>query len=112
MNAFLTLVNSWLLGGLTYPALTFVITAAMKSTAIVLLAWSVSTFLRRKPALMRLWLWRGCSVALLGVLLWALAPSFVDSWRVRLTASFADAADSSSGITAQAAWGMRGFTSR
>ncbi len=87
MNAFLTLVNSWLLGGLTYPALTFVITAAMKSTAIVLLAWSVSTFLRRKPALMRLWLWRGCSVALLGVLLWALAPGFVDSWRVRLTVS-------------------------
>lgn len=87
MNAFVTLVNSWLLGGLTYPALTFVITAAMKSTAIVLLAWSVSTFLRRKPALMRLWLWRGCSVALLGVLLWALAPSFVDSWRVKLTVS-------------------------
>lgn len=87
MNAFFTLVNSWLLGGLTYPALTFVITAAMKSTAIVLLAWSVSTFLRRKPALMRLWLWRGCSVALLGVLLWALAPGFVDSWRVKLTVS-------------------------
>lgn len=87
MNAFLTLVNSWLLGGLTYPALTFVITAAMKSTAIVLLAWSVSTFLRRKPALMRLWLWRACIVALLGVLLWALAPSVVESWRVRLTVS-------------------------
>ena len=87
MNAFIHLLNSWLLGGLTYPALTFVITAAMKSTAIVLLAWSVSSFLRRKPALMRLWLWRGCSVALLGVLLWALAPSFVDSWRVKLTVS-------------------------
>jgi beta-lactamase regulating signal transducer with metallopeptidase domain/uncharacterized GH25 family protein len=87
MNSFITFLNSWLLGGLTYPALTFVITAAMKSTVIVLLTWSVASFLRRKPALMRLWMWRGCSVALLGVLLWALAPQFVDSWRVRVTVS-------------------------
>lgn len=84
MNPFFTLIHSWLLGGLTYPALTFVVTAAMKSTAIVLFTWCVTAFLGRKPALMRLWMWRACSVALLSVLLWALAPRFVDSWRMNV----------------------------
>ena len=81
MNSIPGFFESWLLGGMTYPALTFVITAAMKSTAIVLLTWSVTSFLRQKPALMRLWLWRACSVALLSVLLWALAPRFLENWR-------------------------------
>ena len=84
MNPFFTFIHSWLLGGLTYPALTFVITAAMKSTVIVLLTWCVTAFQRRKPALMRLWIWRACSVALLSVLLWALAPRFVDAWRMNV----------------------------
>ncbi|HBJ88265.1 MAG TPA: hypothetical protein DDZ88_31300 [Verrucomicrobiales bacterium] len=79
-----TFLQSWLLGGLSYPALTFVIMAALKSTTIVLLAWSVSSFLMRKPALMRLWLWRACSVSLLSVLLWALAPRFVEQWRINV----------------------------
>jgi 5-hydroxyisourate hydrolase-like protein (transthyretin family)/membrane protein implicated in regulation of membrane protease activity len=35
---------------------------------------------------MRLWLWRACSVALLSVLLWAMAPRFVDSWRMSVQA--------------------------
>ncbi len=84
MNSIFTFLNSWLLGGLTYPALTFVITAAIKSTGIVLLTWAVTSFLRRKPALMRLWLWRACGVALLSVLLWALAPRFVEQWRMNV----------------------------
>lgn len=71
MNSIPVFFESWLLGGMTYPALTFVITAAMKSTAIVLFAWSITSFLRRKPALMRLWLWRACTMTLLSVLLWA-----------------------------------------
>ncbi len=84
MNPFFTFIHSWLLGGLTYPALTFVVTAAMKSTAIVLFTGCVTAVLGRKPALMRLWMWRACSVALLSVLLWALAPRFVDSWRMNV----------------------------
>ncbi len=79
-----TLLQSWLLGGLSYPALTFVITAGLKSTAVVLLISAVTSFLRHKPALMRLWLWRACSVAMLSVLLWALAPRFVEPWRMSL----------------------------
>ena len=82
MNSIPGFFESWLLGGMTYPALTFVITAAMKSTAIVLFAWSITSFLRRKPALMRLWLWRACTVSLLSVLLWAVAPRFLENWRV------------------------------
>jgi|UniRef100_UPI003784CE73 hypothetical protein len=82
MNSIPVFFESWLLGGMTYPALTFVITAAMKSTAIVLFAWSITSFLRRKPALMRLSLWRACTVTLLSVLLWAVAPRFLENWRV------------------------------
>lgn len=79
-----SLLQSWLLGGLSYPALTLVITAAMKSTAFVLMTWGVTAFLQRKPALMRLWMWRTCCVALLSVLLWALAPRFVEQWRMNV----------------------------
>lgn len=82
MNSFFTFMNSWLLGGLTYPALTFVIIAALKSALIVMLAWGAAVLMQRKAALMRLWLWRGCIVALLSVLLWAVAPGFVESWRM------------------------------
>jgi hypothetical protein len=45
MNLFLPLIYSWLLGGLTYPALTFVVTAGLKSSMIVVLAWSITKFL-------------------------------------------------------------------
>ncbi|GEP41659.1 M56 family metallopeptidase [Brevifollis gellanilyticus] len=86
MNPVQTFIHSWLLGGMSYPALTFVITAAMKSTALVLLAWAMTRhFLKSKPALMRLWVWRGCIVALASVLLWALAPGMVDAWRPSVT---------------------------
>lgn len=90
MNPVQTFIHSWLLGGMSYPALTLVITAALKSTALVLLAWALTRyFLKGKPALMRLWVWRGCMVALASMLLWALAPSMVDAWRpsVHLSAS-------------------------
>lgn len=84
MNALMLFLDSWLLGGLTYPVLTFLITAAMKSSAIVLLAWSVTAFLWQKPALMRLWAWRACVVALLCILLWGLAPRWMESWRLNV----------------------------
>ncbi|MES2593702.1 MAG: M56 family metallopeptidase [Verrucomicrobiota bacterium] len=86
MNPVTTFIHSWLLGGMSYPALTFVITAAMKSAALVLLAWALTRyFLNSKPALMRLWVWRGCIVGLASVLLWALAPGMVDAWRPSVT---------------------------
>lgn len=79
------LLRSWLLGGESYPALTFVVSAAVKSTAIVLLAASLALLLRRRPALMRLWVWRGCLGVLASLLLWALAPQVLERWRMTVS---------------------------
>lgn len=84
MNAWTFLLEAWLLGSETYPALTFVATAAVKSTAIVLLAAALTLLLRRHAALMRLWVWRGAMVVLASLLLWALAPQMLERWRMTL----------------------------
>jgi hypothetical protein len=85
MNPFFTFIHSWLLGGLTYPALTFVITAAMKSTrhrAHHLERDRVSAAETGADASVDVaCLQRG---AALSVLLWALAPRLVDSWRMNV----------------------------
>lgn len=82
MNPFYTFIHTWLIGGLTYPALTFLLSAALKSSAIVVFTLGLTVVMRRKPALARLWAWRACAASLLGVLLWGLAPSWLDSWRM------------------------------
>jgi len=81
-----TLLDSWLLGGWSYPALTFLLTTALKSSAIVLLAWSLTLYLRQRPALFRLWAWRACMVALASLLLWPFVPMALEQWRPQVTA--------------------------
>lgn len=85
MSAPSFLLQLWLLGSESYPALTFVVSAAVKSTAIVLLAASLALLLRRRPALMRLWMWRGCLGVLASLLLWAVAPQVLERWRMTVS---------------------------
>lgn len=81
-----TLLDSWLLGGWAYPALTFVLTTALKSSVIVLLAWALTLYLRERAALVRLWAWRACLVALASLLAWPFVPMAVDAWRPKVNA--------------------------
>ncbi|HEY1052864.1 MAG TPA: M56 family metallopeptidase, partial [Prosthecobacter sp.] len=81
MNTFL---DSWLLGGWSYPVLTFLIVCALKGSGLVLLAWALSLVFKNKTAALRSWVWRLCVVALASLLLWPFAPSFLERLRPRL----------------------------
>ncbi|WP_395747197.1 M56 family metallopeptidase [Prosthecobacter sp.] len=81
-----TILDSWLLGGLSYPALTFLMITALKSSGIVLLAGALTMCLRQRAALFRLWAWRACLVGLVSLLVWPFVPMALDSWRVQVAA--------------------------
>ncbi len=81
-----TLLDTWLLGGWSYPALTFLIVCALKTSGLVMLAWALTLLLRNKTAALRSWVWRLCVVALASLLLWPFAPAFLERLRPRLPA--------------------------
>lgn len=79
-----TLLDSWLLGGWSYPVLTFLIVCALKSSGLVLLAWALAVFFKNKTAALRSWVWRLCMVALASLMLWPFAPSLLERLRPRV----------------------------
>lgn len=81
-----TLLDSWLLGGWSYPVLTFLIVCALKTSGLVLLAWALALLFKNKTAALRSWVWRLCVVALASLMLWPFAPSLLERLRPRVVA--------------------------
>ena len=76
------LISKFVVLQLAYPGIALVIASAVKSTAIVITAWAVVSFLRARSARARCWIWRCSLLGTMVLLVTDFGPAAVRSARL------------------------------